>query len=152
MTDQTLQEAGPLLGRLLTIQAREAELVQFPALNELADAVVSVAQELGECLLWPVGPAAERVAGVVTVRSRGGVDVAAWNAPVAGRRLLLLALVAASPLGLQTVADQLRRRGAAEVHACAIDIAGAEASSFDSFHGIVQSSARRQLSVVGDAA
>jgi len=129
-----LREAGPLLAQLLEAQRREEELVAFPLIESVADAVLAVAHRQPRWLLWPIGPAAERIAGVVEVRSRGAVDIGSWNTPVSNRAILLFGTVAASPLELQTAAERLRGRGAVEVHACAVDVLGAEdVDTFTSF-------------------
>jgi hypothetical protein len=121
------------------------------AVPRVADAAIAAAQAIGDCLTWPVGGAAERVIGVVGVRSRGATEIAAWNTPVAGRKILLVSIAAVSALGLQTAAEQLRRRGAVEVHACAVDVPGADqAEGFDSFQ--VLDASRRSLLLMGDAA
>jgi hypothetical protein len=114
--------AGPLLSELLNAQSLEAQIVDFPQIEAAADAVMHRAVDLGDCLVWPVGAAAERVAGVVTARGRGAIDVGSWNTPVQGRRLLLVLIAAVSPLELNGAAEQLRLRGAAEIHACGIDV------------------------------
>jgi hypothetical protein len=130
----SLREAGPLLIQLLEAQRREEELVAFPLIETVADAVLAVAQRNRRCLIWPMGPAAERIVGVLEVRSHGAVDVSAWNTPVSNRAILLFGTVAASPLELQTAAERLLSRGAAEVHACAVDVPGAEeVDTFTSF-------------------
>ena len=127
-------DAGPLLNRLLGAQRLEEQAVAYPEIEAVADAVMRRAVDLGDCLVWPVGAAAERVAGVATARARGAMSVAAWNTPVQGRRLLLLTVAAVSPLGLTSTAEQLRARGAIEIHACGLDVVdGDYAISIDSF-------------------
>jgi hypothetical protein len=119
-----LYEAGPLLARLVEAQRLEQEVVGYEQIEAIADAVAQQAAQLRNSLVWPVGLAAERVAGVVTARTRGAVAVGAWNTPVEGRRVLLFAVAALTPLALDTTAQQLRSRGAAEVHACAVYLDG----------------------------
>src|SRR3954471_3210217 len=100
MSEKSLHAAGPLLSGVLRAQRLEEEVVGHAQIEAVADAVVRRARELGECLVWPVGAAAERVAGVVTARAHGTIDVGAWNTPVEGRRVLLVAVAAVSPVGL----------------------------------------------------
>ena len=153
MITESLHRAGPLLAQLLDSQRREAHLVGYPAIEEVADAAITAVQRIGSCLIWPVGAAAERVAGVIAVRSHGTVDVATWNSAVAGRRILLLGGSAVTPLGLQTTAEQLRRRGAAEVHACAVDVPGAkDARGFDSFQSLRVTASRPSMSIADASA
>lgn len=129
MSAPALHEAGPLLGRLVEAQRLEEEVVGHEQIEAIADAVADQASRLCECLVWPVGAAAERVAGVLTARTRGAVAVGAWNTPVDGRRVLLFAVVALTPLTLENTAEQLRSRGAAEVHACAVHLDGPDPRS-----------------------
>lgn len=125
MSSSILQKAGPLLTQLVAAQRIEEEAVRYPQIEMWADALANRASELPKCLIWPVGAAAERVAGVATARGRGRVEVGLWNAPVAGRAILLFAVAGVTPLSLVIAAQQLRRRGAADVHACGIAISGA---------------------------
>src|SRR5689334_14785630 len=98
MSDDSLRkEAGPLFTALLAAQRREQELVSYPTIGQIADAVVAAARAAGDCLIWPADAAAERVAGAVALRSRGTTVIAAPNTSVAGRNVLLLAIVAVSP-------------------------------------------------------
>ena len=153
MEAQSLQEAGPLLTRLLKAQRLEEQLVGHAQIEAVADAVIRQAAELGDCLVWPVGAAAERVAGVATTRARGAIDVGAWNTPVQGRRLLLVAVAAVSPLGLEAAAEQLRIRGAVEVHACGVDVGdGERAVGLDSYQQSGSARPGRSLNLLGDAA
>ena len=84
-----------------------------------------------------MGAPAERIAGVATTRARGRIDVGVWNAPVDGRTILLFAVAGVTPLSLTLTAEQLRRRGAGDVHACGIAITGvAAADGIDSFRSL----------------
>lgn len=153
MRGVTLHEAGPLLERLLDTQGLEEQVVGPASIEACAEAVVRHAGSLPDCLVWPVGAAAERVAGVVTARSHGTIDVAAWNTPVQGRCLLLFSVAAVSPIGLQVTAEQLRRRGATEVHACGVEVRGGDrAARLDSYHQLRLPRRRRSVALIGDAA
>jgi hypothetical protein len=153
MRAESLQEAGPLLEGLLEAQRLEEEVVGYSQITAVADAVIQRATELRNCLVWPVGAAAERVAGVVTARAREAVDVGSWNTPVEDRQVLLVAVAAVSPISLEAAADQLRLRGAAEVHACGVYVrGGARAIGLDSYKQLCSSSPRSPFALVGDAA
>jgi hypothetical protein len=150
---ETLHHAGPLLTGLLEAQRREEEIVGHRLIGAVADAVIRCATDLGDCLIWPVGSAAERVAGAVTAVGEGAVKVGAWNAPVQGCRLLLVQVAAVSPLELESAADQLRMRGALEVHACGVDVRDSHvAVGLDSYERLTLARPRRSVAVVGDAA
>ena len=137
MNSAVLQSPGPLLSLLVTAQRLEEEAVRYPQIERWADALVTRANELPGCLIWPVGSPAERIAGVATTRARGRIDVGVWNAPVDGRAILLFAVAGVTPLSLTLTAEQLRRRGAGDVHACGIAITGvAAADGIDSFRSL----------------
>jgi hypothetical protein len=148
-----LHEAGPLLSGLLKAQRREEQLVQYPGIEQLAAELVAAVEAIEGCLLWPVGSAAERLAGAATLHSRGAVDVAASNTPVAGRQVVLVGLVAVSPIVFEAVGEVLRRRGATAVHACAVDVVGLDrAAALDSHRTLRAGTDPSALSLVGDAA
>lgn len=134
MTDLAFFEPGPLLSQLLEAQGRAEQLVQFPTIDVLASGLIEASRGIGDkCLVWPLSPAAERLAGAAVIRSEGTVEVATWNTSVGDRRVLLVELVGVSPIAMETAAHQLRRRGAAEVHACAVEVNGlSSATCFDS--------------------
>jgi hypothetical protein len=153
MRATSLQKAGPLLEGVLEAQRLEGEVVGHSQIGVVADAVIHRATELRNCLVWPVGAAAERVAGVVTARAREAVDVGSWNTPVEGRHILLVAVAAVSPLTLEAAADQLRSRGAAEVHGCGVHVrGGADAVGLDSYKQLCSSSPLSPVALVSDAA
>ncbi len=126
---------GPLLDGLLTAQRRDEEATSHPLLAEYARRVVALSRRLGNPVLWPVGPAAERLAGAAVLAGEGAVRVRGWSgAPAA--RVLLLATVATSPIELVGAGSHARALNAASVHACAIDVEGIETvdkGAFDSF-------------------
>jgi hypothetical protein len=127
MESVVLQRCGPLLAQLVAAQRLEEEAVAYPQIEKWADALVTCATKLPDCLIWPVGSPAERIAGVATARAQGHVDVGTWNGPVEGRIILLFAVAGVTPLSLTLAAEQLRRRGVADVHACGIAITGGTA-------------------------
>jgi hypothetical protein len=137
MTSTLLQSPGPLLSQLIEAQRLEEEAVRYPQIERWADALVTRAKQLPGILIWPVGAPAERIAGVATARARGRVEVGLWNAPVDGRTILLFAVAGVTPLSLTLTAEQLRRRGAGDVHACGIAITGvASADGIESFQSL----------------
>lgn len=137
MSTAALQNPGPLLRQLVAAQRLEEEAVRYPQIERWADALVTCANELPGCLVWPAGSPAERIAGVATVRARGRLDVGLWNAPVVGRTVLVFAVAGVTPLSLTLTAEQLRRRGAGGVHACGIAITGvAAAAGINSFRSL----------------
>jgi hypothetical protein len=77
-------------------------------------------------VVWPVGAAAERVAGAATVLAEGDVEVVTWNRRLDGECVLLFAISGATPVGLAAAAAHVRSMGAAEIHACGVNVAGAE--------------------------
>jgi hypothetical protein len=134
MSSSVLQTEGPLLCRLIAAQGVEEAAVGYPQIERWADALIIRANQLPSSLIWPVGAPAERIAGVAVARARGELDVGLWNATVVGRTVLLFAVAGVTPLSLILAAEQLRRRGACEVHACGVAISGAaEADCIDSF-------------------
>jgi hypothetical protein len=153
MRTKSLQQPGPLLERVLEAQRLEAEVVGYSRIDAVADAVIDRATELRDCLVWPVGAAAERIVGVVTARAREAIDVGSWNTPVERRHILLVAVAAVSPLPLEAAACQLRVRGAAAIHGCGVDVrGGAHAVGLDSYKQLCSSATRSPVALVGDAA
>jgi hypothetical protein len=139
MSRDVLQNPGPLLTQLVAAQRLEEEAVQYPQIERWADALVDCANQLPGCLIWPVGPPAERIAGVAIARARGRIDVGLWNAAVIGRTVLVFAVASVTPLSLTLTAEQLRRRDAGAVHACGIAITGVTAAvGINSFRSLVE--------------
>lgn len=124
---------GPLLAGLLEAQSRDGTAVAYPSIEDVAEAVIARAHEL-DAVVWPVGAAAERIAGAATVLAEGEVAVGTWNARLDSERVLLFAVSGATPLSLVVAAAQVRSMGAAEVHACGVHVVGAEdADAWESF-------------------
>lgn len=148
MSSKILQNEGPLLAQLVAAQRLEEAAVRYPQIETWADALIAHAHELPGSLIWPVGAPAERIAGVAVARSGGRIDVGLWNASVNGRTILLFAVAGATPLSLILTAQQLRRRGAREVHACGVAIIrAAEADGIDSFRPMAGEPAHAASSV-----
>lgn len=130
-----MQKPGPLLRQLIALQRLEEEAVRYPQIQSWADSLIACADQFPGCVVWPVGIPAERIAGLATARAHGRVHVGLGNEQVDGRTILLFAVAGATALSLELTASQLRRRGAAEVHACAIALRGErDADEIDSFH------------------
>ena len=118
--------AGPLLEELLEAQSLEAAAVSYPAIEGTAAALIARAQQL-DAVVWPVGGAAERIAGAAALLAEGEIEIGVWNTRLDGERVLLFAVAGATPLSLVAAAAQVRSMGATEVHACGVEIAGAAA-------------------------
>jgi hypothetical protein len=115
---------GPLLAELLEAQGAEETAVSYPMIEHIADALTEHAQEL-QAVIWPVGAAAERIAGAAAALAGGNLTVGTWNRRLDGERVLLFAVSGVTPLGLVAAAAQVRSMGAAEVHASGVDVTGA---------------------------
>jgi hypothetical protein len=117
---------GPLLAELLEAQRHEEQAVAYPGLRQFADALIAICQELGNPTVWPVGAAAERLVGAATVLAAGALNAGTWNMSLAGHRVILVAIAGTTPMTLVEAAEHVRRLGAIEVHACGVEVAGAE--------------------------
>jgi hypothetical protein len=115
---------------LLEIQEREAALSSHPAIQEVAEELTRLATTL-DAVVWSVGPAAERVAGAAIALSGGALQIANWNTRLDGQRVLVFAVCGVSPLSLLAASSQVKSMGAKEIHACGVDIAGADANLAD---------------------
>lgn len=128
--------AGPLLGNLIRAHERAEAATAYPGLAALADALAERCEELDSPLVWPVGGAAERVAGAAVLRTEGAVRVRGWVDGVAGYKVLLVAVGHVSPLEMVAAARHARAMGASQVHAFGVDVAGLAADelgpAFDS--------------------
>jgi hypothetical protein len=127
--------AGPLLTNLLAAHRTARRVTTYPALSSHASSLAALCEDLGSPLVWPVGEAAERLAGAAVLASEGEVRLRGWTDDVRGERVLLTTIAAVSPLGLIEAAKHARSMGAIEVHACGIEVAGMEGASqpFDSY-------------------
>jgi|SRR5665213_725355 len=132
-------EAGDGLVALLVAQEAEAEAVRFPALEEHAIALIALGNDLGDPVVWPVGAAAERIAGAATLMSGGRIRVREWNSDVRGERVLVFAVVALTPVSLFAAAQQALNMGADAVQGCGIRIEGFDDTGLGpltSFHAV----------------
>jgi hypothetical protein len=127
-------DVGPALGELLRSQQEEEDALAYPRLKGYAAALGELSRRLGLPMVWPVGVAAERLAGAAVIESAGGIRIRGWNDDLCGDRVLLLGGVAVSPLGLYAAAEQAKCFGVREVMATGIRVDGIDASgSIDAF-------------------
>lgn len=130
--------AGPLLREVLRAQRSEERAVDYPEIVSVASALVDRAGHLGNVTVWPVGAAAERIAGAAVVLARGGLHVATWNTRLVGQRVLLFTVVGVTPMALSDAARHVRQLGATEVHACGVAVAGGpEDGPWETYSGLV---------------
>jgi hypothetical protein len=132
--------AGPLLTNLISAHRTAERVTAYPELYSYASSLVALCEDMGSPVVWPVGDAAERLAGAAVLASEGEVRVRGWTDDVRGERVLLATVAAVTPLGLVEAAKQARAMGASEVHAFGIDVPGLDAPElsvvFDS-HGVL---------------
>jgi hypothetical protein len=126
-----LSYAGPLLGRLVRAHKQADAATAYPSLAALAEALADRCEELDSPLIWPIGAAAERVAGAAILSSEGDVRVRGWVDSLAGEKVLLVAVAHVSPLEMVAAARHARAMGADQVHACGVDVAGLNADELD---------------------
>jgi hypothetical protein len=140
---------GPLLRDLIRAQQADEHLLSYPELARLGVALEKRCRNLSSPLVWPVGDAAERLAGAAVLASEGRVRVRGWTEDVGGERVLLLATAAVSPLSLVQSAGYARALGAAEVHACGIEVSGIDCERFgrvfDSYGVLTSAQTRRAM-------
>lgn len=115
---------GPALEELLGAQREEDEALAYPSVVRYAAALADLCRRLRSPLVWPVGAAAERLAGAAIIESSGTVRIRGWHKDLSGERVLLLAGAAVTPLGLCAAADQAREFGVREVMATGIRVEG----------------------------
>ena len=117
-------EVGDGLTALLEAQDFEAAAVQFPALEAHASALIALGRRLDDPVIWPVGVAAERIAGAASLISGGGIRLREWNSEVRGERVVIFAVVSLTPLTLFAAARHALNMGAVAVEACGLRIEG----------------------------
>jgi hypothetical protein len=119
---------GPLLARVLLGQQHDEESTSYPFLASLSVVLIRVAEELSYPLIWPVGAAAERLAGAASVLSKGALRLVGWTEALRGKPVLLLTVTSVSPLPLLMAAEKARLLGAGHVHACGVWVQGIDSS------------------------
>lgn len=118
---------GPLLANLVAVHRTAERVTSYPELSSYASSLVALCEDMGSPVVWPVGDAAERLAGAAVLVSEGEVRVRGWADDVRGERVLLATVAAVTPLGLVEAAKQARAMGASEVHAVGVEVAGLDA-------------------------
>jgi hypothetical protein len=126
MTSGTV-DVGPGLGEIIAAQRDDDAAVRYPQLAEHARALAELSRDLDDPLVWPIGIAAERLAGAAVVLSAGEVRTRGWNTDVTAQRVLLLAVTAVTSMSLVEAARHARELGAEEIYACGIRVQGLEA-------------------------
>jgi hypothetical protein len=122
--DPEASGAGPALRTLIETQRANEEATAFPRIAALARALGELSEALGAPLVWPVGEAADRLAGAAVLASAGEMRVRGWTDDIRGERVLLATVAAVTPLGLVEAAKHARALGASEVHACGLEVPG----------------------------
>ncbi|NYD40041.1 hypothetical protein [Nocardioides panaciterrulae] len=136
-----------LLEGLLRAQDRDNEVVGYAQIQRHAEHVIDWASRLTNPVLMPVGDAAQRLLGAVSLMAQGSIDIPVWTDRLDGRDVLLVGTVVASLIEFEAAAINARRRGATHIHGCAIEVAGHTSSSMlDSFTLLGQSSLRARRS------
>lgn len=115
---------GPGLAEVLAAQRADEDIVAYPQLEKYATALADLCQVLNGPSLWPVGTAAERLAGAAAVVGRGRVHFWGQGDDHFHQQVLLVTVSAVTPLALLFAADQARRLGATEVMACGVNVNG----------------------------
>jgi hypothetical protein len=122
---------GPLLVDTIRLQRQAEAATSYPSLEHYGGLLAALCQTLGDPIVWPVGDAAERLAGAAVLLSKGRVRVRGWSDGLAGDQVLLACTVAATPLGLLAAASHARALGATTVHGCAIELHGRKSEDLD---------------------
>lgn len=123
-TDPEANAAGPALRALIETQRANKEATTFPRIAALARALGDLSEDLGAPLVWPVGEAADRLAGAAILASAGEIRVRGWTDDIRGECVLLATVAAVTPQGLVETAKHARALGASEVHACGLEVPG----------------------------
>lgn len=123
---ETSEMVGSALMGLLNAQEEDDALVQHDRLENLARSLVQLSDSLGSPLVWPVGPAAERIAGASVVLSRGAVRVRGWNTEICGEHVLVVATALLTNRPILAAARQAELLGASGVFACGVNVEGVE--------------------------
>jgi hypothetical protein len=115
---------GPLLSDVLAAQRADEKAVSHPQIAAISDGLWALTHRLDDPIVWPVGAAAERIAGAAILQSRGAIRVRGWADQVLGEHVLLLTVAAVSTVSLEIAAEQARSLGAARVDACGVAVHG----------------------------
>lgn len=126
-------DLGPALCEVLAAQREDDEAVGYGQLERHAMALSELSSKLGDPIVWPVGPAAERIAGAATILGGGNLRVRGGTTDLTAQRVLILAVAAVTPLPLLQAAGRARALGAAEVLGCGVRIQGIHAGQESEF-------------------
>jgi hypothetical protein len=124
---------GPMLDRVIGAQRTSEEIVSYPQLLEVATALVHHCDNLDWPLVWPTGPAAERLVGAAVLVGEGRMRARGWTDAVQGDSILVVEVGAVSPLSMIRAARHARALGAAEVRGCGIGVLGTELDALDAY-------------------
>src|SRR4051794_36692377 len=103
----------PLLSGLLMAQNRDNEVVGTAHIEDHAKLVIEFAQQFHDPILIPIGAAAQRLLGAVTLLACNTLDIPITAHRLVGREVLLVGPVTASLIEFEAAATNARRRGAA---------------------------------------
>jgi hypothetical protein len=131
-------ELGSLLEEVLGAQRMAERIVgDSAALRDAAHAIVEHSRALGSPIVWPVGEAANRLAGAATLLGAGDVRTRGWTDELNGECVLLLAVADVTLLALRQAARHACELGAVEVHGCRVALGGlgdgVGGAAFDSY-------------------
>lgn len=121
-------EIGPMLREVMTAQRTDEEATAYPRLETYCAALVALCEDLDAPIVWPVGPAAERLAGGAVLLSEGRVRLHGWSSRLDGERVLLLTVAAVTPIDLLAAARHAKAVGARDVRACGVAVQAIEGS------------------------
>jgi hypothetical protein len=117
-------DVGPALDEVRAAQREDDEAAQHPQLEGYGTALARMCHDLEYPTVWPVGPAAERLAAAAVILSHGKVHARGWNTDMTAKRVLLVTVTAVTPLPLLAAAQHARSLGAAEVYSCGVHVQG----------------------------
>ena len=138
MASGALDEIGPVLDEVLQAQRADDEAVSYPRLEHLAKALVELCRQLDNPVVWPVGRAAERLAGSAIALAAGQLRVRGAATDLTDQLVLLVTVTAVTPIPLLEAAEQAHRLGATKVFGCGVRVEGLEPGSFKALDHFAQ--------------
>jgi hypothetical protein len=126
------------LAALLAAHRTAEQITAYPELHSYASRLAVLCKDMDSPLVWPVGEAAERLAGAAVLESEGGIRVRGWTDDITEERVMLVTVAAVTPLALVQAADHARSMGAVEVHACGVVVAGLDAEALGIYDSYTQ--------------
>jgi hypothetical protein len=126
---------------------REAERIvgDYETLRRAAAALVEHSRDLGSPIVWPVGEAADRLAGAASLLAAGQLRTRAWTDDLLSAEVVVLAVADVTTFALAQAARHARALGAAQVYGCWVGFADMVAGSdlgFDSFSALTLGTGR----------